>query len=233
MATRDNGVRRPRCPAPGSREILGDALIEALRRASDGTFVTDQEGRIVLWNDAAEAILGHPAAEVLGRPCCTLLCGEDLDGDPPCASKRADGAAAPGGKPVPAFDVHTRTKAGFAAWINVSVLVMADTRTGAAFMLHLFRDVTFSKEQLALAHEGLAEVSNGTAALTRREREVLGLMAEGLNTASMAQRLHVSRATVRNHVQNILLKLDVHSRLEAVAHGLRHRLFDWPRKETT
>jgi two-component system nitrate/nitrite response regulator NarL len=61
-------------------------------------------------------------------------------------------------------------------------------------------------------------------ALTRREREVLGLMGKGLNTASMAERLHLSRATVRNHVQNILLKLGVHSRLEAVAHGLRHRL---------
>ncbi|HEX3177962.1 MAG TPA: LuxR C-terminal-related transcriptional regulator [Methylomirabilota bacterium] len=40
----------------------------------------------------------------------------------------------------------------------------------------------------------------------------------------MARRLNVSRATVRNHVQNILPKLEVHSRLEAVAHGRRHRL---------
>lgn len=233
MPTRDNGVRQPRCPASGSREILGDALVDALRGAGDGSFVTDPEGRIVLWNDAAEAILGHPAAEVLGRPCCTLLCGEDADGDRRYMPKCAGGALARSGKPVAAFDVHTRTKAGLAAWINVSVLVIADTRTGAPFMLHLFRDVTCSKAQLALAHEGQGEVSNGAAPLTRREREVLGLMAGGLNTAAMAQRLHLSRATVRNHVQNILLKLDVHSRLEAVAHGLRHRLLESPRKETT
>jgi len=218
---RDNGVREPHGTARHTTEVLGDALVDALHRAGDGSFVTDPEGRIILWNGAAEAILGHTAADVLGRPCCTLLRGEDIDGNPGCTRR---------GKPIATFDMRTRTKAGLSVWINVSVLVIADSRTGAPFILHLFRDVTFSNEQLALAHERLAAVSrhndapNGATALTRREREVLGLMGEGLNTAAMAQRLHLSRATVRNHVQNILLKLDVHSRLEAVAHGLRHRL---------
>jgi PAS domain S-box-containing protein len=227
---RDNGVRGPRGTARRLTEILGDALVEALRGAGDGSFATDPEGRIILWNGAAEAILGHTAAEVLGRPCCTLLRGEDVDRNSGCTPECAIGQHARRGKPIATFDVRTRTKAGHIAWINVSVLVIADSRTGAPFILHLFRDVTFSNGQLALAHEGLAAVSrhngapNGATALTRREREVLGLMGRGFNTAAMAHRLHLSRATVRNHVQNILSKLDVHSRLEAVAHGLRHRL---------
>jgi DNA-binding NarL/FixJ family response regulator len=60
--------------------------------------------------------------------------------------------------------------------------------------------------------------------LTQRECEVLSLIGEGLNTKAIAERLHVSWATVRNHAQNILLKLNVHSRLEAVAYVRRHRL---------
>jgi two-component system nitrate/nitrite response regulator NarL len=49
-------------------------------------------------------------------------------------------------------------------------------------------------------------------------------MTEGLNTAAIAGRLAVSPATVRNHVQSILGKLGVHSRLEAVAFAARHRV---------
>jgi DNA-binding NarL/FixJ family response regulator len=60
--------------------------------------------------------------------------------------------------------------------------------------------------------------------LTRRELEVLRLLATGVNTKGAAEKLHVSPATVRNHVQNIFGKLGVHSRLEAVAYANRHRL---------
>ena len=49
-------------------------------------------------------------------------------------------------------------------------------------------------------------------------------MATGANTRVIAERLHVSSATVRNHVQNILGKLGAHSRLEAVAWATRHRM---------
>lgn len=227
---RDNGVRGPRGAARRTTEALGDALVDALRWAGDGSFVTDPEGRIILWNGAAEAMLGHTAAEVLGRPCCTLLRGEDIDGNSRCTPECAIGAHAGQGKPIATFDMRTRTKAGLTAWINVSVLVIADSRTGAPFMLHLFRDVSSTTNGWPSLTRGWRRSRGttghptGSTALTRREREVLGLMGEGFNTAAMAQRLHLSRATVRNHVQNIFLKLDVHSRLEAVAHGLRHRL---------
>jgi DNA-binding NarL/FixJ family response regulator len=53
--------------------------------------------------------------------------------------------------------------------------------------------------------------------LSKREREVLDLLADGLNNDDIAGRLFLSRATVRTHVQNILGKLDVHSRMDAVA----------------
>jgi DNA-binding NarL/FixJ family response regulator len=60
--------------------------------------------------------------------------------------------------------------------------------------------------------------------LTARETEVLQLLAEGLPTDEMAARLYLSVNTVRNHVHSVLRKLGVHSRLEAVAHGIRRGL---------
>jgi DNA-binding NarL/FixJ family response regulator len=62
------------------------------------------------------------------------------------------------------------------------------------------------------------------AGLTRRETEVLSLMAEGLSNEVIAERLVVSLNTVRNHVQRILYKLPAHSKLEAVAEAGRRGL---------
>jgi two-component system nitrate/nitrite response regulator NarL len=60
--------------------------------------------------------------------------------------------------------------------------------------------------------------------LTGREREVLRRIILGQGTQEMADEMHVSRSTARTHVQNVLRKLGVHSRLEAVAAVSRRRL---------
>jgi two-component system, NarL family, nitrate/nitrite response regulator NarL len=64
--------------------------------------------------------------------------------------------------------------------------------------------------------------------LTPREREVLGLLVEGADGGTIADRLGISRNTVRTHVQSILTKLQVHSRLEAATLAVRHRVVPVP-----
>jgi DNA-binding NarL/FixJ family response regulator len=66
--------------------------------------------------------------------------------------------------------------------------------------------------------------------LTPKELEVLGLLAGGANSAEIARSLLISPNTVRTHVQSILAKLQVHSRLEAVAFAARHGLVAHGRK---
>jgi DNA-binding NarL/FixJ family response regulator len=62
-------------------------------------------------------------------------------------------------------------------------------------------------------------VSAVTRQLTRREKEILRFLALGMGTSTIASELSISPATVRNHAQRILAKLQVHSRLAAVARG--------------
>ncbi len=60
--------------------------------------------------------------------------------------------------------------------------------------------------------------------LTRREKEVLQALAYGLNDREIAERLHVSDRTVRTHMVNILAKLKLDSRLQALVFAVRHGL---------
>lgn len=69
-----------------------------------------------------------------------------------------------------------------------------------------------------------ADSTGAEASLTQREIQVLRLLAEGCGTDAIADRLVVSVSTARNHIQNILEKLGVHSRMEAVMYGIRHQL---------
>ena len=62
--------------------------------------------------------------------------------------------------------------------------------------------------------------------LTTRERQVLSALVSGADTTALARNLHISPATARSHVQNMIMKLNVHSRHEAATTAVRHGLVD-------
>jgi DNA-binding NarL/FixJ family response regulator len=112
-------------------------------------------------------------------------------------------------------------EAGAAAFLPKSeasdTVVEAIKKVAAGEML-----IEPGKIQLALAwHRARRhqerERQAALAALTRREMDVLKLLAEGANTVSIADSLHISSLTVKTHIRSLLAKLDAHSQLQAVA----------------
>jgi DNA-binding NarL/FixJ family response regulator len=74
--------------------------------------------------------------------------------------------------------------------------------------------------------EEVKSANSGYSTLTRREREVMCLLAEGLSTTEVAEKLFISRKTVENHRSNILSKLDLHSTVELVRYAAKYGLID-------
>jgi PAS domain S-box-containing protein len=178
-----------------------------LRATADGVCAVDAEGRVGLWNRAAEHIVGYTAREVLGRLCCHVLVGSDGLGAPLCYNGCHLPPSGDRWTSSRRFVLTTRTKVGAAVRLAIDAVPVHDARGERSAVVHLFRD--------------LAPSTGAEGLLTPRELEVLRLIADGANTRLVATRLAVSPATVRNHVQSLLGKLGVHSRLEAVAHLIR------------
>ena len=205
-----------------------DAL---LTNTADGVCAIGVDGRIVFWNRSAERLLGYTARDVVGKPCCDVFVGRDPAGNRLCYQGCHVQTLVKRGEAVEHFAMATRTKAGRAVWLDISILAVPGARRDATTTVHLFRDVTTAHEVETLVRERLAQVQPAASPdgapppeLTRREIEILRLLAAGASTRAMADRLHLSPATVRNHVQHILEKLGVHSRLEAAAYATRRGL---------
>jgi PAS domain S-box-containing protein len=202
-----------------------NGLEHALAEAGDGALVMRSDGRVVLWNRSAEKLLGYTAREVRGQVCCNVLAGRDDRGNRLCYVGCQVMALVKLGDPIRDFDMLTRTKNGSSRWLNVSTLVTANGSSGP-LTVHLFRDVTATKELLRITQDRSTppQKREDSVGLTRRELEILRLLAAGQSTTAMVGQLHVSPATVRNHVQHILTKLGVHTRLQAVAHATSQHL---------
>ncbi|HEY6072537.1 MAG TPA: response regulator transcription factor [Anaerolineales bacterium] len=150
---------------------------------------------------------------------------------------------------LPIMDGATATRAIRQQFPQVQVLALTSFTEGdlvkraleAGAIGYLLKDVTAEDLARAIraAHSGRVTLSPEAAQalvqtssqppvpgldLTEREREVLVLMIEGLNNTQIAGRLSVSPSTIKSHVSNILSKLGVASRTEAVTLALRNRI---------
>ena len=123
--------------------------------------------------------------------------------------------------------IHARSvEAGASAVLQkssgISEIIDAVRRLSEGQPLLSTKDVI---EMLRLAgeqRERNRDAQNALGRLTRREREVLQALADGLNDKDIADRLHISTETARTHMVNILGKLNVESRLQALIFAVRH-----------
>jgi PAS domain S-box-containing protein len=208
-------------------------LWPALYRSPDAIYVTDRQNRIVCWNRSAEHLLGYTTEEALGAPCAGMQ-GSDEQGNRYCFDVCPVAQLAARGESVRRFMLSLRAKDGTAVPLETSFLTLVVEPPDDFYVVHVLRPPRptaprgTAPEAPPSAPQPIVAARQSVDArarrLTPREVEVLGMLAAGRATPEIAHRLHISTLTARNHVQNLLDKLEVHSKAEAVAFAFQKHL---------
>jgi DNA-binding CsgD family transcriptional regulator len=211
-----------------------DETLERISRSGEAVFATDGADRIILWNKACEALVGKPARSVMGKPCHEVMCGRDANGNLYChrGCPVAFQAREKKEDPVHPFELTVKGGDGKSRKISSSLFAIPSYHAALTTVVHVLHpavDAPGSSETAAqpVSSEPLPPLTNSEGeviALTAREKEILRCLAQGMPTKAMAKKLFIAVVTARNHIQNILQKLDVHSKLEAVVLAHKHQL---------
>jgi PAS domain S-box-containing protein len=241
-------LQRIRWLAGGTAFMREKEYFDTLCNTADGVFIVDANKRILRWNKGAEKILGFPENDVLDRECYRVIPGKSRADKVVCSQNCKIHTSALRGSPVRNFDVLTQSSEGKHVWLNVSIIAPPDGSD--PFVAHILRDITPEKMRELAVNQFLADLEASSsmpkesfaekaspkyspaagypspekttsAALSDREIEVLTLLAEGLSTKNLAQKLSISHFTARNHIQNILVKLGLHSKAQAVSYAFK------------
>lgn len=206
-------------------------LFCALGMSPDPVFVTDRRNSIIFWNESARKLLGFTTNEVLGGGCSSILQGTDDHGNRYCSENCPIVQIARKNETVRHFNLQLRSKDGAGVLVDVSILNISVAPPEHFYLAHILRPVEDHRIQYgadAPPQHRLSVVKESSDVrarkLTEREVEILSMLAAGLSSADVASRLHISPLTARNHVQNILVKLEVHSKTEAVAFAFQKKL---------
>lgn len=212
-------------------------VLDRISRSGDAVFAFDANDLVILWNKGCEALLGYPAYEVLGKRCYDIMCGRDIYGNMYCCRSCpvADQARHHSEEPVQRFQLDVATAGGGRKRLAITTFAIPAGKSAPTTLVHVLREpgakaspleqeleeaVTESGQQPAAARAS----AGGIAQLTVREREILRALAQGLATSTIAEQMFISPVTVRNHIARILSKLEVHTKLAAVAFAYRHGL---------
>lgn len=200
-------------------------LSALVHRTTTPAFAIDAHGWVMAANRPASEVLGLRAEPRAGRPCWEVIAPLRADGSEYCTESCGLLTAAIEGCPGVLEWSWWRRPDGSVLPISATVVGVAEgpgaegPADGPAVMV-------FVSALDAADAPGRAEKRPRGAGgpLTARELEVLGLIASGYSNREVAERLMLSPHTVRTHVQHILGKLAVHSKLAAVAAARQHGL---------
>ncbi len=215
-------------------------VLDVLAQSETPALATDISGHVVFWNRAAERLLGRSSSQVLGRRCYDIMGGRDVFGNRFCHENCAVLSMSRKGEAVQGFEMVLGGSPKQEQAVSVSVLKVPGQRPEPFTLVHTLQPIdragrlTRALERLAAQHPDAVSGNGGepmvarspvslakAPPLTEREKEILRWVASGLQNKEIAQKLGISLATVRNHIHNILEKLDVHSKLEAVSLAFR------------
>ncbi len=221
----DDKTRNTVCFSPwrDDRSYAGANLHEIFSCATDAVFAIDDSRRIVYQNETFARIFRQGLSRSPDRKCHEVVCGQTLDGRPQCRPDCSVGGSLLDGLAVEHFDLTVPQPEGEPLWFRVGAFPLSPSFEAVAVCM--LRPASACK---VLAH--LAEMKSPKEnlspanPLSPREREILRLLAEGHSTRRLANELHISHVTTRNHIHHILEKLGVHSRAEAVSFAYRYRL---------
>lgn len=181
-------------------------------RSGDALCAFDADLTVVSWNRAAEELTGVSAADAVGRHCWDVLGGRDERGDIVCHPGCSTARLAREGWPVRCQDVLINARDGKR---RIEMSTVAVGEGDRPLFLHVMVPRMVPRRESA-SPPAVPDY------LTRRQRQVLLLLADGVPAKVIATRLGLAEATVRNHIRAILGALGTHSQLEAIAEA--HRL---------
>lgn len=214
-------------------------IYDLMVRSTDGLFAINSEKQIIFWNRACEQLTGIPADEALGAGCHEVLNGHDPHGRALCGPNCPISALTMGGPPPAQLPMRITHADGRVLQLCVGTMLIPSAhdkkqwnvvhfmRRGRDSQVNEIADYVGWVEQATACESGPSRHPScqaGACLLTSRELEILRLLAQGTAVNTMSERLHISVATVRNHIQHLMAKLDVHNRIEAVAYAHRHQL---------
>ncbi len=210
-----------------------------VRQAEGPAVATDAEFRILELNREARRLLGFDAGRARGKNFHRLLQVRDSFGNLLSAEPFAFHEMVSRSEPVRSFDVEVRTASGQPLRVAVSVIVVVGSAPDEVSLVYQLRPIYRRRKadeaiERILAARGTGDEDplnlRGSAPaqdapdLTRRQLDVLRLMARGVSAKEISKTLGISVSTVRTHIQKILHAFGVHSQLEAVALAFQQRL---------
>lgn len=198
-----------------------DGVPQWVKHLDTAVWISDPRGDLSYLNERAARLLGREASECIGEPCHRVVCGVDDSGRLFCSQRCPIRRRAEAGDTIAPVRLRVARGKG-SRWVRVLPIAISAADGSGAQVVHcvLDDDRPFRLEAYLTRvanRSGSADHAPVRVALTRRESEILRLLAEDETLYAIAARLGVSHATVRNHVQHILEKLGVHSIMEAVA----------------